>query len=138
MKKQQQRQPSQGVKNAEFQQPSRAALTFLIRPDFFLLAFSGKKSSLPSVALVWHVIQHFCLPATNKLVASTANVYKFFLFFACGCSVAHLLKRLSFLHCFVFALCKDQLTLLTWVYFSISSPTLLIYRPVLAPVPHCL
>lgn len=81
IKKEQRRQPSQGVKNAESQQPSQAVLTFLIRQDFFLLEFSGKKSSLPLVALLWHIIQHFWLPAANKLVASTANVCKFFFFF---------------------------------------------------------
>ena len=131
------------LKNADSQQPSQAALTFLIRQDFFLLEFSGKKSSLPLVALLWHIIQHFWLPASNKLVASTANICKFFLsfffFLACGCSVAHLLTRLfspSFWLSLPFV--KDQLALCSRFCLSLSSSPLLVCVSGPSPGPHCL
>ena len=125
IKKEQQRQPSQWVKNAESQQPSQAALTFLIRQDFFLLEFSGKKSSLPLVALLRHIIQHFWLPATNKLVASTANVCKFFFFFLHVDVQLPVCWKGSFLHCFG---CLCPLSKTSWLYFhgstSLSRPLL--------------
>ena len=51
----------------------------------------------------------------------------------------HLLKRLSFLHCYILAsFVKDKVSICVWVYLWAFYFVPLIYISVFVPVPYCL